>query len=76
MAAINDLINQIEDKELRTRIEQELNKLTKQKKFGLVFEEHFTDLHHLFVGSGITIDAGKLILKACCLCVVIALLHL
>ena len=33
MAAINDLISQIEDKELRERIEQELDKFSKQKKF-------------------------------------------
>ena len=37
MAAINDLIAQIQDPILRAKIEQEANKLTKQKKFGLVF---------------------------------------
>ena len=40
MAAINDLIEQIEDEGLRQRINEELRKLLKQKKFGLVFEEH------------------------------------
>lgn len=40
MAAINDLIAQIEDEGLRQRIEAELTRLLKQKKFGLVFEEH------------------------------------
>lgn len=40
MAAINDLIAQIEDEELRQRIDAELTRLLKQKKFGLVFEEH------------------------------------
>ena len=40
MAAINDLIEQIEDKGLRQRINEELRRLLKQKKFGLVFEEH------------------------------------
>ena len=43
MAAINDLINQIQDPALRAKIEQEVDKLTKQKKFGLVFEEHLPD---------------------------------
>lgn len=40
MSAINDLIAQIEDEGLRQRIEAELSRLLKQKKFGLVFEEH------------------------------------
>lgn len=48
MAAINDLINQIEDKELRERIERELNKFSKQKKFGLVFEEHLPECVPLY----------------------------
>lgn len=40
MAAINDLIGQIQDENLRNRIQEEVNKMAKQKKFGLVFEEH------------------------------------
>lgn len=40
MSAINDLIAKIEDDDLRQRIEAELKLLLKQKKFGLVFEEH------------------------------------
>ncbi len=48
MAAINDLISQIEDKELRERIERELNKFSKQKKFGLVFEEHLPECVPLY----------------------------
>ena len=64
MAAINDLINQIEDKELRTRIEQELNKLTKQKKFGLVFEEHLPECVPLYnmpirKGCKVALKTGK-----------------
>lgn len=43
MAAINDLINKIEDPELRRRIEEELKRLLKQKKFGLVFEDHIPE---------------------------------
>ena len=48
MAAINDLISQIEDKNLRERIEAELDKITKQKKFGLVFEEHLPECVPLY----------------------------
>ena len=40
MSAINDLINKIEDTDLRRKIEEELKRLLKRKKFGLVFEEH------------------------------------
>lgn len=39
MAAINDLISQIQDETLRNRIQEEVSKMAKQKKFGLVFEE-------------------------------------
>ena len=42
MAAINDLIVRIQDPDLRQRIEKEVKELTKQKKFGLVFENHIT----------------------------------
>lgn len=64
MAAINDLISQIEDKELRERIEQELDKLSKQKKFGLVFEEHFPECVPLCdvpvkKGCKVALKAGK-----------------
>lgn len=40
MSAINDLINKIEDANLRQRIEAELNRLLEKKDFGLVFEDH------------------------------------
>lgn len=43
MAAINDLIAQIKDDDLRTRIDAELKRLLKQKKFGLVFKDHMPD---------------------------------
>lgn len=48
MAAINDLINQIQDSELRDRIQKEVNKMAKQKKFGLVFEEHVPECTPLY----------------------------
>lgn len=43
MSAINDLIRQITDPDLRDKIQKEVNKLAKQKKFGLVFEEHLPE---------------------------------
>ena len=48
MAAINDLISQIENPELRARIEAELNRMNKQKKFGLVFEDHLPESVRLY----------------------------
>ena len=58
MAAINDLINQIQDPALRDRIQKEVNKLAKQKKFGLVFEEHMpecTPLYDMPIKAGTTV---------------------
>ncbi len=55
MSAIHDLLAQIQDEELRSRIEKEFDKLSKQKKFGLVFEEHLpecTPLYDLPIISG------------------------
>lgn len=48
MAAINDLISKIQDTELRLRIQAEVNKLAKQKKFGLVFEDHVPECTALY----------------------------
>lgn len=48
MAAINDLIAQIEDIALRERIAKEVDRLSKQKKFGLVFEEHLPECTPLY----------------------------
>ena len=48
MAAIHDLLAQIQDEALRNRIEQEVNKLAKTKKFGLVFEEHLPECVYLY----------------------------
>lgn len=48
MAAINDLIARIQDPDLRMRIEKEVKDLTKQKKFGLVFENHIPEMTLLY----------------------------
>ena len=47
MAAINDLVNQIENFELRERIQHEINRMNKQKKFGLVFMVYLSALDPL-----------------------------
>lgn len=64
MAAINDLIAQIENPELRARIQVEVDRMNKQKKFGLVFEEHLpecTPLYDIPVKRGalIALKTGK-----------------
>ena len=63
MALLQDLIQQIDDKALRERILQETNKLMKQKKFGLVFEEHLPECTPLYdvpirVGSKVALKTG------------------
>jgi adenine-specific DNA-methyltransferase len=44
MAAIHDLLKQIEDPRLRERISREYETATRHKKFGLVFEQHLPEL--------------------------------
>ena len=63
MALLQDLIQQINDPTLRDRILQETNKLIKQKKFGLVFEEHLPECTPLYdvpirVGSKVAVKTG------------------
>lgn len=58
MAAINDLIRQIEDKYLRDRLQQEVARLSKQKKFGLVFEDHIPECTPLY---GVAVRKGSLV---------------
>lgn len=48
MAAIDDLIAQIEDKALRERLTLEMKRLTREKKFGLVFEDHLPELPPIY----------------------------
>lgn len=48
MAAIHDLLAQVQDQALRERIEKEIDKLSKTKKFGLVFEEHLPECTPLY----------------------------
>lgn len=48
MSVLNDLISRIENPQLKERIQQETNRLLKQKKFGLVFEEHLPECTPLY----------------------------
>lgn len=57
VALLQDLIKQIDDPTLRQRIMTEVGKLTKQKKFGLVFEEHLPECTPLY-DVGIKIDSN------------------
>lgn len=64
MAAIHELLAQVQDESLRARLEDEINKLSKQKKFGLVFEEHLPECTPLYdipvkVGSSVAKKDGK-----------------
>ena len=62
MAAINDLISRIQDPELRVQIQAKVNKLSRQKKFGLVFEDHipeYTPLYKLPIRVGTLVAKGR-----------------
>lgn len=59
MAAIHDLLVQVQDQALRERLEREINRLSKSKKFGLVFEEHLpecTPLYDVPIKKGSTVS--------------------
>jgi adenine-specific DNA-methyltransferase len=65
MAAIKDLLRQISDPALRERLSDEINRLSKNKKFGLVFEEHVPECTPLYGvpfrrGSSVARKAGKM----------------
>ena len=60
MSVLNDLVNQIEDLALRERIAKEVDRLSKQKKFGLVFEEHLPECTPLY---DIPVKIGGLVAK-------------
>lgn len=52
MAAIHELLKQVSDPALRARLTEEFDRLTQNKKFGLVFEEHMPECTPLY-GMGI-----------------------
>ena len=64
MAILDELVIQIENPDLRARIAAEVEKLAKQKKFGLVFEEHLPECTPLWdipvkKGSKAALKAGQ-----------------
>jgi adenine-specific DNA-methyltransferase len=65
MAAIKDLLRQITDPALRKRLAEEVERIGKNKKFGLVFEEHFPECTPLYSvpikrGSTVARKIGKM----------------
>ena len=63
MAALDDLISRIPDESLRERIRAEMKRANRQKKFGLVFEEHLPECTPLYdvpirVGSKVALKTG------------------
>ena len=60
MAAIHDLLAQVQDQALRERIEKEIEKMSKTKKFGLVFEEHVPECTPLY---DVKIKKGSIVAK-------------
>lgn len=48
MAALNELIQKIENPELRAQIQAATDRMIKEKKFGLVFEEHLPECTPLY----------------------------
>jgi len=60
MAILDDLILQISDATLRNRIQQEIERIRKDKKFGIVFEEHLPECTPLY---GIPIKKGMRVAK-------------
>jgi len=62
MAALNELIQKIENPELRAQIQEAADKMVKQKKFGLVFEDHLpecTPLYDIPVRKGLKVSLRK-----------------
>ena len=60
MAIIDDLLLQIKDSELRNRLQEEVERIQKDKKFGIVFEEHSPECCPLY---DVTIKKGTLVAK-------------
>jgi adenine-specific DNA-methyltransferase len=60
MAAIKDLLRQITDPALKERLSVEIDRLTKNKKFGLVFEEHVPECNPLY---GVPIRRGSTVAR-------------
>ena len=60
MAAIHELLKQVQDPALRARLTEEFERVTQNKKFGLVFEEHMPECTPLY---GVGIKKGGTVAK-------------
>ena len=60
MAAIHELLKQVQDPILRARLQEEFDHATQNKKFGLVFEEHLPECTPLY---GISVKKGGAVAK-------------
>ena len=60
MAAIHELLKQVQDPALRARLTEEFAHATQNKKFGLVFEEHLPECTPLY---GISIKRGSTVAR-------------
>lgn len=58
MSVISDLIDKVKDPDLRMRLSAEVSRMQKQKKFGLVFEEHLPEATPLYE---VPIKVGSLV---------------
>ena len=58
MSVISDLIEKVNDPDLRARLSEEVSRMQKQKKFGLVFEEHLPEATPLYDAA---ISVGALV---------------
>lgn len=60
MAEIHELVDRVADPELKAQLMAAVNKLAKQKKFGLVFEEHLPECTPLYE---VPVQRGRLVSK-------------
>lgn len=60
MAVLDDLIAQVSDPTLRKRLQAEVARANKQKKFGLVFEEHLPECTPLYE---VPVKEGRLVAR-------------
>src|SRR5665647_3109157 len=58
MALLDDLVSQIPDVALRSRLRKAITDLRRKQKFGLVFEEHIPETTAIF---GLPVQAGALV---------------
>ena len=58
MSVLSDLIEKVNDTDLRARLSEEVARMQKQKKFGLVFEEHLPESTPLYDAA---ISVGSLV---------------